>query len=138
MKGHVIKMHSDHSSRQVCPWCGNKTKDLQRHLKNNLCNVPVEDRPVVEKVKCDQCGKMLKSEKFLKRHIKNVHERVCHLKCSQCEYKTNVGINLKIHIKRVHEGTPLKETCLYCGIETMSMDYHLTTYHGDKLHNNVN
>ena len=49
----------------------------------------------------------------------------------------NVGnFNLTMHIRRVHEGKPLnKEKCIYCDEEVMewTMDYHIRTYHGDKL-----
>ena len=48
-------MHED-AVRQCCPWCGGKTKDLERHLKSNECNVPEEERTKKVKQKCEICG----------------------------------------------------------------------------------
>ena len=55
LKRHIERMHED-AVRQCCPWCGGKTKDLERHLKSNECNVPEEERTKKVKQKCEICG----------------------------------------------------------------------------------
>ena len=38
----------------------------------------------------------------LKRHVKDVHEKVKGFKCVLCEYATSQASSLKLHVKAVH------------------------------------
>ena len=79
------------------------------------------------------CDKAFSNRCRLNTHNQIVHEKVRDHACDQCDYKTTSNMNLRIHTRRVHEGKPLKEQCQYCKLQTMSMDFHIKTYHGDKL-----
>ena len=37
-----------------CPWCGRLTKDLDRHLKSNQCNIPEEERTKQQNITCNE------------------------------------------------------------------------------------
>ena len=81
-----------------CPWCGRLTKDLTRHLKENQCNVPEEERIAKPKVKCKYCDKEFRTQGKVKIHINKVHELKL-IYCDQCDYKTDLAGNLRLHVQ---------------------------------------
>ena len=137
IKDHIERVHKE-SNAVNCPWCGQYTKDLKRHLKQNQCNVPEEERAVKEKLPCPICQKLFNKKRHLKIHIESIHEKINFKQCDQCQYKTSKNYNLKLHIKRVHEGKPLKEECPHCSKMVGSLEYHIKTYHGGIGVNSIN
>ena len=158
MKGHISKVHADklypcsicpHTSKTNhdlqkhikrkhteanpvnCPWCGRLTKDLDRHLRNNKCNVPESERTINVVYACEHCGKEVKSQASLLNHFRIVHEKIKNHECDQCNYKASTNYNLRIHQKRIHEKRPLKEMCPHCDKSFVNLDYHIETYHGE-------
>jgi len=134
LKRHVGRKHTE-ANVVNCPWCGRMTKDLERHLKNNLCNIPEEEKQKlnVKMYVCNSCPKQFKTEASLLNHFKIVHEKVKDFECSLCTYKTSTNYNLKLHVKRVHEKKPLKEMCPHCENSYLNLDWHIETYHGELL-----
>ena len=134
LKGHIKRKHTE-SNIVNCPWCGRITKDLPRHLKNNLCNIPEEEREKlnVKMYVCNICPKQFKKQSSLLSHFKVIHEQVKDFECQLCTYKTSNNYNLKLHVKRVHEKKPLKEKCPHCENSFLNLDYHIETYHGELL-----
>jgi len=133
---HIKRKHTE-STVVNCPWCGRLTKDLDRHLRNNQCNIPEHERTNTTKFECDQCGKQFRQQKTLINHFRAVHEKIKDFKCDQCSYRTTTNFNLKIHVRRVHERKPLKEMCPHCDKAFMNIEWHINTYHGELLANAV-
>ena len=128
---HIKRKHEE-ANVVNCPWCGRLTKDLDRHLKNNQCNIPEHERTNNNpQYACEHCNKTFKKEVALVRHFKIVHEKIKDFQCDQCNYKTSTGFNLRIHVKRVHERKPLKEMCPHCDKAFIQLDWHIQTYHGE-------
>ena len=48
---------------------------------------------------CDQCGKILKSQKYLKEHISSVHEGIKTHKCHICDKAFPKPYLVKRHIE---------------------------------------
>ena len=131
LRRHVKRKHEE-SNVVNCPWCGRLSKDLERHLKANQCNIPEHERTIDEpKFACEHCNKMFKKEAALLRHFRIVHEKIKDFQCDQCQYKTSTAFNLRIHVKRVHERKPLKEMCPHCDKAFIQLDWHIETYHGE-------
>ena len=131
LRRHVKRKHEE-SNVVNCPWCGRLSKDLERHLKANQCNIPEHERTIDEpKFACEHCNKLFKKEAALLRHFRIVHEKIKDFQCDQCQYKTSTAFNLRIHVKRVHERKPLKEMCPHCDKAFIQLDWHIETYHGE-------
>ena len=136
LKKHIERLHQKADVAR-CEYCGGVTKNLKRHLLNNQCDLPPEERHKKVKVPCTLCDKYLIKGQ-LARHIKTVHENVKDHTCHLCEFRSSNVNNLRVHIKRIHEKRPLKETCPYCNMEVQILEYHIKTYHGEKLLSNIN
>ena len=129
MNRHIKKRHTEVCPVN-CPWCGALTKDLHRHLREKKCNIPEEERPKNARVTCEFCGKDLKDDDALGKHLKYMHdENVKQYQCDLCGYKTKRLENLRMHIKRVHERKALKEVCPVCSKVCVSLQWHMDTYH---------
>ena len=130
LQRHISRVHE---AAQVvnCPWCGRVTKDLERHLHNNQCNVPEHEKTKLPRISCHSCSKTFVKNVSLKRHIEIVHEKKKTFRCSYCAYKSSTGFNLRIHVKRVHERRPLKEICPFCYQPCIALEWHIKTYHAE-------
>ena len=130
LQRHVSRVHE---AAQVvnCPWCGRVTKDLERHLHNNQCNVPEHEKTKLPRISCHSCSKTFVKDVNLKRHNKIVHEKKKPYRCSYCVYKTSTGFNLRMHVKRIHERRPLKEICPFCYQPCIALEWHIKTYHAE-------
>ena len=82
------------------------------------------------KYECDICGKEFENEKYVSRHVKNVHHRNSRnliLECNFCEKKLASGIELrKHHFKHVEEN----KNIFFCG----KCDKTFRSNRGLKLH----
>ena len=64
---------------------------------------------------CEQCGKLLKTEKCLAMHKKTFHEEEqTESLCVECGAVLKSKTNLELHIERFHSGKE-KEICVECG-----------------------
>ena len=130
---HTKNVHTASNVPVACPWCGIKVKYLKDHLRRKKCDIPIENRKVQEKLKCDVCNKEFGFKHGLRRHMKLFHsnsgEKLLDHQCEMCAYKTYSKHNLYMHVKRMHEGKPLKETCIHCYTEVVNMEFHLKTFH---------
>ena len=135
LKRHVKNVHTKIDPIN-CPWCGNLTKYLERHLREKQCNVPEEERVYKPKVKCQYCDRQFPSQGKLNYHVRIVHDLTMKY-CDQCDYKTPVIYNLRLHIKRKHEGKPLKEECQVCHKMCVSLPGHMKIYHGELVNYNT-
>ena len=129
---HIRRRH-DSAAVANCQWCGRVTKDLDRHLQRNQCNVPKHERNKLPEVLCVfvNCGKKFKNDRDMKRHFEVVHDRKRPFGCGDCSYTASTRFNLQIHVKRVHERKPIKDTCPYCNKPCIGLDWHIRTYHAE-------
>ena len=132
LKRHIDRKHTE-AKLVNCPWCGRATKEFERHLRNNKCNIPETERTIKVVYACEHCGKEFKTQASLLKHFKTVHEKVKDFHCDQCNYKTTTSYNLRVHVKRVHERRPLKDICPHCDKAVVQLDYHIETYHGELI-----
>ena len=129
LEQHMKYVHTE-ANAVNCPWCGRFTKNLKRHLKDNQCNIPENERILKPTSTCDVCGKEFKSKEILKRHMERLHGNGEDHKCHLCEFKTKHLGNLNVHLKKVHERRQLRENCPKCGKACIALDWHMKTYHG--------
>ena len=85
---------------------------------------------------CDQCGKTFSSGKYLKTHIKTVHEGIKDKKCHLCDKVYGFAGDLFMHIKKVHDG--VRHTCHICNKQfgdAKTVKQHIEVVHeGQKNH----
>ena len=113
-----------------CPGClrtFTKHKYFMQHL--NLCPEGVQclksKQISVEKLltkACKICMKPFKSKTNLKKHVKDVHEKIQPISCWPCKVTVNYLSEFRYHMDVVHEGKKLTEIddfdyYVYCGIE---------------------
>lgn len=68
---------------------------------------------------CEECGKVLKTERNLKCHKKNIHDvNIVYFTCEKCDFKTKYKSNLTRHIKRVHGVNVIWYMCPKCDYKT--------------------
>ena len=126
LKVHINRLHEQNEKNKKCHLCDSVFKieyDLERHIagvhnenpykckfcsktfgiKSNLRSHTerIHDKKVNRK-SCSFCGKIF-YRKYLKDHIKNVHEGIKNHMCKICgKGYFDLG-NLKTHFKKVHE-----------------------------------
>ena len=128
LRNHFKRRHTEETV-QNCEFCGEIFKDLKKHLSRTNCGGPPERK----KVPCVHCAKEFSSSDKMREHVKRIHEGVKDKLCNQCSYATYSNFNLKLHITKMHLGTGLvKQGCPFCEKETTNLDYHISTYHGEK------
>ena len=85
---------------------------------------------------CDKCNKIFTAKSDLKRHIKQVHDKIKDVKCDKCEYTCSTNCNLKQHIKYIHE--KIKDIkcskCQYACSTNSGLKVHIKMVH-DKIKN---
>lgn len=73
--------------------------------------------PDQKKYECSECDYKSIEKGMLDRHIANAHQRIKDFNCNSCDYKTNSKYSLEKHIKVIHEG--IKEyRCSSCEYQT--------------------
>ena len=128
---HYRKVHTD-LSLKTCHVCGEKFKGLRQHLERTKCGTGKKAEATIP---CPEgCPKMFTLQDSVDKHVRQVHLKIKNKICPFCEYKTYSKFNLKLHVSKMHEGKKMeKQQCLYCDKAAFSMDYHMRTYHHDKL-----
>ena len=139
LKKHIYTVHVGPNGF-MCQYCSKSFSQcnlLKTHIR--IC-WPEESK---QHVNCPQCGKSLKTY-TLKRHIRQVHEKVKPIKpkqviseCDLCGKTLKNSYKLKHHKRTVHEG--IKDfICPECGkgfTDERSMRNHsLVMHEGDKSH----
>ena len=129
--GHYRKVHTD-LNKETCSVCGETFKGLKRHLERTKCGTGKKAEATIP---CPEgCPKMFTLQDTVDKHIRQVHRKIKNKICPFCEYKTYSGFNLKLHVTKMHEGKKMeKQQCLYCDKTPFSLDYHMQTYHNDKI-----
>ena len=135
LRRHISSVHQ--CSMVKCQCCGKFVKDLKRHLRINLCNIPEEERvkrPTEKKV-CEICKKVMTKTNIAQHMItKHGHGNPIEFHCGHCNYKTNKKYNLKLHVTRVHDvGDHYKKTCPHCLKEVIDLEFHIKNYHYDAI-----
>ena len=129
--GHYRKVHTD-LNKETCSVCGETFKGLKRHLERTKCGTGKKAEATIP---CPEgCPKMFTLQDTVDKHIRQVHLKIKNKICPFCEYKTYSRFNLKLHVTKMHEGKKMeKQQCLYCDKTPFSLDYHMQTYHHDKI-----
>ena len=110
---------------KICPLCSKQIKYLNCHLARGNCF----EKTSKPSIPCDQCDKMFCDIYKLKRHVLGVHLKVKDILCDLCNYRTYDSFNLKIHKSKMHSKESLDVVCEVCNQKTMSIEYHMKTYH---------
>ena len=80
------------------------------------CNLKRHIKQVHDKIKnfqCVQCDYKCSEKSDLTKHIKRIHDKIKDFKCVMCDSKFSHGSHLKIHIKAIHD--KIKDIkCLKC------------------------
>ena len=99
---HIKRIHQGYRPKQVerkCPHCDFTTMSsnivLQTHIKRKHST---EGRPYA----CPHCSHTTTDEKYLKTHIKSVHEKIRPFKCPHCPFTAAFKQNLNTHIQKIH------------------------------------
>jgi hypothetical protein len=90
----------------------------------------------LKRFKCHICDYKCSTDANLKKHIKQVHDKIKDVVCLQCDYKTSTNNNLQKHIKQVHDKVKDHE-CLTCDMKfstNVDLRRHIKMVH-DKIKN---
>ena len=141
--------------RQQCTYCGNKCKDINKHvqyeckkrdyaydeLNCDLCKKTFENPSKLirhireththkreeEKVICNICGKISGSKDILKAHLKSMHAiRELKFKCQVCGKMWPSKGELNKHMQ---SHSLVKMPCPVCGISFKNVKNHIKTVH---------
>jgi uncharacterized membrane protein len=84
--------------------------------------------------KCSQCEYACCSNSDLKKHIKQVHDKIKDIECDKCKYKCSENSNLQKHIKQVHDKIKDIECdkCKYKCSSNSNLQMHIKMIH-DKI-----
>ena len=84
---------------------------------------------------CEVCGKMCKTKKSLRFHIRNIHDKIFNYPCPTCGKGFLQPCRLEKHIKLVHQGIK-PFNCEHCGkpfsSTTMVKRHVITVHEGQK------
>lgn len=128
---HYRKVHTD-LNKKTCPVCGETFKGLKLHLERTKCGT---GKKAEANIPCPEgCPKMFTLQSTVDKHIRQVHLQIKNKICPFCDYKTYSRFNLNLHVTKMHEGKKMeKQQCLYCDKTPFALDYHMQTYHNDKI-----
>ena len=159
---------------EICDYATNKKQSLTNHVtihgigERFKCDKDFSSKMYLQKhiklhsscpQKCNQCGKMYKTAKNLKRHIAavhsekrlecdecgkiystiralNHHKKFVHVlksfKCGQCKFRSKTNWNLKNHIDQVHNSALCKcDLCDFQGTRS-NLKIHKEAVHEKK------
>ena len=108
-----------------CKRCSYTSKK-QFLMKYHVRNIHGEG---MEKLKCEQCGAMLKGKAALYGHIKQKHEKE-RFQCSRCPYKATTKASLNKHEQGIHDG--IRRECSQCDYTSTTiggLNYHIEVVH---------
>lgn len=115
-----------------CNLCNEKVFDsldvLNKHLHTEHKCVITEDQ-----ISCELCSRTFAKLKYLRKHIRELHENATPFNCKTCDKKFNRKANLLEH-ELIHQGKYLA-TCKTCGnsYRTMSaLKLHQRTHTGER------
>ena len=83
----------------------------------------------LEALPCKHCDYKTNNKDTLKKHIRQVHEKVKH-DCTQCTYQSVFLATVRDHISRIHEN--VKYDCQRCNFITgwkVSLKFHMKNKH---------
>ena len=112
LKNHTLQVHEGVKKiyqKYECDQCNkifNGKSSLRRHIRNIHEGLYEET-----KVECNICGKKI-CERFMKEHIKTIHEKIKDQKCPHCEMAFKQKKTLTAHLVR-HTGIKNHE-CSQC------------------------
>ena len=131
MDAHFRRIHTD-LNKKICSVRGETFKRLKQHLKTTKCGTGKKAEATLP---CPRgCPKMFTYQGAVKWHVRQVHDQIKDKLCPFCKYRTYSKFNLKLHVTKQHEGREFeKKKCEHCDKATFSLDYHMQTYHQDKI-----
>ena len=108
---HIANTHGN-VQQVTCSYCMKffSYASISKHTK--YCKMSEEDKQNLKennKVKCDDCGKVLRDKTKLNRHIRFIHNKEKLLRCNRCEREYYSKENLKMHVKKCHGEENLEE-----------------------------
>ena len=113
---------------EICSFRANKFSELKRHKQNlHYAEPGIKDH---NKVCCEICGKYLKGQQYLRKHMKTHNNKIEH-KCKYCTKTFRDEKKLEIH--SISARCTLKRPCNICGehIANMQSALHRETHKVD-------
>ena len=112
---HMMEMHEfDPESESM-----SSNISIAAALRIREVKVVEDEISMSRKVKCEECGKFVKSERVLADHTKQMHRKWTHtLFCGQCEWSTFEPYRLKKHMREKHDD--FKYHCQYKPLQGMT------------------
>lgn len=115
-----------------CRLCNGKVFDSKEQLNKHLrtehkCSVNEE------RVTCEQCNRVFGKMKYLRKHVRELHDKATPFNCNECGKQFNRKANLMEH-KLIHQGIYLAQ-CKECNksYRTVSaLRLHERTHTGEK------
>lgn len=115
-----------------CSLCNEKVFDSKEALDVHMRDVH-KCSYIGERLKCEQCDVTFGKVKYLRKHIREVHEMATPFHCSVCGKKFNRKANLIEH-ELIHDGKYLAD-CQTCGKSyrtASALKLHERTHTGEK------
>ncbi|CAL4112944.1 unnamed protein product, partial [Meganyctiphanes norvegica] len=125
---HKLSDHEGVQKPYKCSIC-KKTFDTKRHRKRHMENHSSE-----KTFSCHMCGKMLKNNDSLRRHLNFFHTDEKIHSCTECDYRAKYKMALNKHMINKHSS----ETEIQCNICSKSfasecfLKYHMAVHSSEK------
>ena len=98
-----------------CDYQGNRKLDVKRHR---------ESKHEFVTYKCTKCEKHYAGQGKLKLHYESIHEGKWKYECDQCDYKTTRRFFIKRHVKNAHERAYKCDQCDFKAIYKYYINAH--------------
>ena len=110
-------MENTHGNKQQvnCTYCMKYFSYVSISKHKKYCNMTEEEKSAQReknKVKCGDCGKIVRDQTKLNRHIRFIHKKEKLFRCKLCEREDYSKENLKTHIKNCHGEENIDESVL--------------------------
>ena len=113
--------------KKSCQYCGKLVRCIRDHVRDRCPALQYEEAT------CKECGRVCRSEKYLRLHMKNKHgdKKKTQCICNICGKVLGSKGSLIIHHKAMHEIRELKSKCEQCGklcVNELQLKHHMRNH----------
>ena len=103
----LVHMARKHGKKEyiVCANCGSNVSMTNMHRHQRFCKKSEEEKQEEKEknqVECPECGKVLRNNTKLRRHIRFIHKQEKLFRCNHCDHEDYRKDNLRVHVKNCH------------------------------------